>query len=117
MNLLADENIDRHIVERLRQEAHVVAYVAEFEPGVSDDTILRQANERRALLLTEDKDFGELVFRQRLVHQGVVLIRLAGLSNLTKAAIVAEALRDRGEEFVNAFSVISPGLIRIRRTL
>ncbi len=67
--------------------------------------------------LTEDKDFGELAFRQRLVHHGVVLIRLSGLSNLTKAAIVAEALRDRGEELVNAFSVISPGLIRIRKQI
>jgi len=114
MNLLADESVDRQIVERLRQEGHDVTYIAEMEPGVSDKTVLQRANEQEALLLTVDKDFGELTYRQKLIHYGVVLIRLAGLSNQTKAEVVARALRERGAEFVNAFSVISPGMIRIR---
>ena len=116
MNLLADESVDRQIVERLRQDVHGVTYVAEMEPGISDETVLQRANEQGALLLTVDKDFGELTYRQRLIHHGVVLIRLAGLSNQTKAEVVARALRERGAEFVNAFSVISPGMIRIRIT-
>jgi predicted nuclease of predicted toxin-antitoxin system len=114
MNLLADESVDRQIVERLRQDAHDVVYVAELEPGISDETVLQRANDRGALLLTEDKDFGELTFRQKLIHHGVVLIRLSGLSNQTKARLVADALNERGTTFVNAFSVISPGMIRIR---
>jgi predicted nuclease of predicted toxin-antitoxin system len=116
MNLLADESVDRQIVERLRQDGHVVTYVAEMEPGISDETVLQRANEQEALLLTVDKDFGELTYRQKLIHHGVVLIRLAGLSNQTKADMVARALRERGAEFVNGFSVISPGMIRIRIT-
>jgi predicted nuclease of predicted toxin-antitoxin system len=82
---------------------------------VTDDDVLRQANELDALLLTGDKDFGELVFRQRLVHAGVVLLRLAGLTNASKAGIVADAFREHEAEFRDAFSVISPGHIRIRR--
>ena len=87
MNFLADESVDRRIVDRLRQDGHLVGYVAEMEPGISDDTVLDLANQEATLLLTADKDFGELVFRQRRLMPGIVLIRLAGLSPTRKAAI------------------------------
>lgn len=115
MNLLADEGVDRAVVERLRQEGHDVVYVAELSPSVTDDEVLQQANDRGALLLTADKDFGGLVYRLGRVHAGVALLRLAGLPVLTKSEIVAEALRDHAAELPGAFSVISPGQVRIRR--
>lgn len=59
MNFLADESVDRQIVERVRQDGHQVWYVAEMEPGVSDDVVLNLANQKTALLLTADKDFGD----------------------------------------------------------
>lgn len=115
MNLLADEGVERQIVERLRQDGHAVAYIAKLEPGIDDDLILRRANAAQALLITTDKDFGELVFRQRLVQSGVVLVRLAGLLPDTKAGVVAEVMRSRGVELMDSFSVISPGSVRIRK--
>jgi len=72
--------------------------VAELSPSVADEEVLRQANGRNALLLTADKDFGELVFRQRLVHSGVILLRLAGLANATKAELVADVCRERARD-------------------
>ncbi|MDI6791317.1 MAG: DUF5615 family PIN-like protein [bacterium] len=76
------------MVERLRQDGHCVLYVTEMDPGISDDVVLDLANRETALLLTADKDFGELVFyRQRRFRVGIVLIRLAGLSPMTKADI------------------------------
>ncbi|MGB9177940.1 MAG: DUF5615 family PIN-like protein [Pyrinomonadaceae bacterium] len=116
MNLLADESVDLPIVERLRREGHDVLYIAEMEPGIGDDVVLEKANERTALLLTGDKDFGELVFKEtRLAAGGVVLIRLAGLSADRKAEIVAHAFQGHGSEFPQHFSVIEPGRVRIRR--
>ena len=115
MKLIADEGVDRPVVERLRQDGHDVVYVAELSPSVPDEEVLQQANARGAVLLTADKDFGELVFRQGLVHSGVVLLRLAGLDNATRAEIVAEVCRNRTGELIGAFSVVSPGQIRIRR--
>lgn len=115
MYLLADDGVERQIVERLRSDGHSVAYIAEMSPGISDEIILAQANDEQALLITLDKDFDELVFRQRLVYEGVVLLRLEGLSNETKAAIVAGILKNRGTEMSDTFSVITPGNVRIRR--
>jgi predicted nuclease of predicted toxin-antitoxin system len=115
VNLVADEGVDRPIVEQLRQDGHEVLYIAELSPSLSDDDVLQQANARSAVLLTTDKDSGELVHRQRRVHAGVVPLRLAGLSNSTKATLVAEVCRDRTAELVGAFSVIAPGQVRIRQ--
>jgi predicted nuclease of predicted toxin-antitoxin system len=115
MNLLADEGVERQIVERLRRDGHTVLYIAEMEPGVPDDVVLERANEITALLVAADKDFGELVFRERrLSSGGVVLLRLAGLSAERKAEIVSNVFEGRGPELTHAFSVISPGRIRIR---
>lgn len=115
MNLLADESVERHIVERLRQDGHDVLYIAEMEPGIGDDLVLERANAKSALLLTADKDFGELVFHQNLLStDGVVLIRLAGLSAAQKAIVVSTVFLNRAAELPNAFTVISPGIVRIR---
>jgi predicted nuclease of predicted toxin-antitoxin system len=115
LKFLADENLDWQIVERLRQDGHLVWYVAEMEPGISDDVVLDLANQEEAILLTSDKDFGELVFRLRRIASGVVLIRLAGLSIIRKAEIVAHAINQHNAELLGAFTVITPTAIRIRR--
>ena len=75
MRLLADENIDGPIVERLRADGHDVQWVAEFDPSIPDEQVLEAANRQSALLMTADTDFGELVFRQRRIALGVVLLR------------------------------------------
>ncbi len=114
---MADENIDRQLVDRLRQEGHTLLYVAEMEPGISDDAVFNHANQLGALLLTADKDFDEIVFRQRRITTGMILVRLAGLLPQTKAEVVATAVQERSQDFVDSFAIISPDVIRIRRKI
>lgn len=114
MNLVADESVDRSVVDRLRHDGHEVLYVAELSPSIDDDSVLDSANEHGALLITADKDFGELVFRLRRAHAGVVLLRLSGSPPQAKARIVSDVLSSHGESLIDAFSVISSGRVRIR---
>ncbi len=69
------------------------------------------------MLLTADKDFGELVFRQRRISLGVILARLFGLSPERKAVIVADAIRKHSEELPHSFVVITPTSVRIRHDM
>jgi len=115
MNFVADESIDRQIVHRLREDGHLIFDVTEMDPGISDDEVLSKANEESAILLTADRDFGDLVFRQGRITGGIVLIRLAGLPSESKADLVATAINQHGKEFQLAFSVVTPGSIRIRK--
>jgi predicted nuclease of predicted toxin-antitoxin system len=114
--IVADESVDQQIVAALRKLVDVYA-VAASSPGVTDEEVLSIARKQNAVLLTADKDFGELVFRRKLSTKGVVLLRLAGLSPDVKARIVNAAWSQHGTEFVDAFTVVSRDSIRIRREL
>ncbi|WP_448265060.1 DUF5615 family PIN-like protein [Nostoc sp. DSM 114159] len=113
MKFLGDENLDWQIVERLRLDGHEILYVVEMQPGIPDDEVLNLANNESAILLTSDKDFGELVFRLRRIAAGVVLIRLFGLSSNDRAEIIANAINEHANELLGAFTVISSKSIRI----
>jgi predicted nuclease of predicted toxin-antitoxin system len=115
VNFLADESVDAPIVWLLREAGHTVHYVAEMNPGVSDVVVLDLANRETCPLTTADKDFGELVFRQRLLMRGVVLLRLAGVSSQQKANIVLAVIRDHGHELADAFTVVTRSAIRVRK--
>lgn len=117
MTFLADEGVDRQIVERLRLDGHQVAYVAEMSPGIMDEVVLMESRISASVLITADKDFGELVFRRRQASTGVLLIRLWGLGPAMKAAVVSGAIQEHGQELPGAFAVLNPGNIRVRREI
>ncbi len=114
MNFVADEGVDWPIVAQLRQLGHMVWYVAEMSPGISDTEVLSQANSPQAIVLTCDKDFGEMVFRQNAAFHGVVLMRLHGLTPEQKMDVVEKTVLQYGLQLANAFTVITPTKIRIR---
>ncbi len=87
MKFLCDEGVERHVVELLEG----------------------------SILLTSYKDFGELVFRRGQVHEGVVLLRLHGLKPLEKAQALLSVVEGHGSELLNAFAVVQPDRLRIRR--
>lgn len=117
MRLLADENMNRLIVGHLRNAGHEVISISELHPGIPDEQVLDMANANRAILLTCDKDFGELAFRQNLIHCGVILVRLAGLPTEEKAEIIENVLETHCDELKNSFTVISPDQLRIRKPI
>jgi predicted nuclease of predicted toxin-antitoxin system len=115
LKIVADESIDKQIVDRLRSDGHDVVFIAELDPGIADEAVLLTSRESNSVLLTADKDFGELVFRQRLLHSGVVLIRLAGLGSETKAGLVAKTFEQHAEELNLGFAVLSKRALRLRK--
>jgi len=115
MRFIADEGVDKAIVEALRGVGRDVRWIAEELQGAKDDAILDAAARDARLLITEDKDFGEFVYRQRLHHRGVILVRLDGISNLEKGRVVAQTVSAHETELSGAFTVIRHTTIRIRR--
>ncbi len=73
------------------------------------------ANADERILLTQDKDFGELVFRLKNAHYGVILIRLEGYKPALKAEIALKMLVKHNDELIKSFTVIQPNAIRIRK--
>ncbi|MBX2898235.1 MAG: DUF5615 family PIN-like protein [Cyclobacteriaceae bacterium] len=109
--IVADESVDNRIIEELRSSNFDVYSIAEQHPSLSDTNVLKIAFERNALLLTEDKDFGELTFRLRLPNKGVLLIRL---NKIVEKKMVAEIVQKYYNDLTNRFSVLSSNKLRIR---
>jgi len=81
--------------------------------GVDDDKVIELARSERRLLLTEDKDFGQLVFAATKENSGVILIRYPTFARSTLTAAVTKLLADRGDALYSKFAVLEPGRVRI----
>lgn len=115
MTFVADECVLGAIIDRLRADGHTVHAIRETSGGAADPDVLATALSLQAVLLTQDKDFGELVFRLQMDHGGIVLIRLNGMTFAERADLVANVITNHESELPKAFTVISPGGVRIRR--
>lgn len=115
MLFLADESCDHAVVRALRGAGHQVASIAEDAPGTDDDLVLELARREGQVVLTEDKDFGQLVYASARETGGVVFLRFpAGVRKALPGAAV-ETVARLGEELIGAFVVIEPGGVRVRR--
>lgn len=76
MKLLLNENISRTVTESLRRAGHDVVWVGDDLAGTEDSSILAKARREERILITKDKDFGELAFKHGYAHSGIILLRL-----------------------------------------
>jgi predicted nuclease of predicted toxin-antitoxin system len=104
VKVVADESIEGPSVSVLRAAGHEVLFIAETLLGIPDSAVLEIARREEALLLTADKGFGELVFRSRQSHCGVLLIRSLERSPEENATNTLAAINQFGIELLNHFS-------------
>lgn len=112
--IVADESVDYTIVKQLRLAGFLVYAICESTPTINDTDVQQIALQRNAILITEDKDFGELVFRLRFPHSGILLLRLNGISSTDKGNIVTEVLLSYHADIKDHFAVKDLVKLRIR---
>ena len=103
MRLLLDANISIRLITPLRALGHDVISMLENNPNASDQEVLAKAYKERRLLITYDKDFGELVIKQEQKHYGVILLRPHETSYLTQQKILEKFLQDHSEKEIQAY--------------
>lgn len=115
MRFLADENFPRDVIGELRASGHDVTSAKETLRAEADELVLRAAMEQSRIVLTCDKDFGQLAFQSRLpAHCGVVLFRLGGSSPENDNARMIRVLASR-TDWAGHFSVVTDSRLRVRR--
>jgi len=114
VKLLADECCDALLVEGLRSDGHDVLYVKETSRGAADDVILQMAADQQRVLLTEDKDFGELVVRLKLPAYGIVLLRINPADSAVKLSRLRHILQHQLQRRAGSFVVLSEKRTRFR---
>ena len=115
MQFVVDESTGTAVVEYLRSLGYDVLAVAETMPQAEDVDILSQASSQSRVLITNDKDFGDLVFRSGQAHHGVILLRLhhdeSAANRVRMVTLVMDQYADR---LPDHFIVVSESGIRIR---
>lgn len=114
MKFLADECCDASLVEALRQDGHDVVYAVESLRGATDDELLARAFSEQRLLVTEDKDFGELVYRLRRPAHGIVLLRFDIMDRHLKLPRLQYLLAQSPERLPEAMVVLEADKVRFR---
>lgn len=105
MRFIADENLGVKVPAYLRKQGFDIISVKEIAQGKPDKDILVIANQQRRILITLDRDFGELVFKQKLINSGVIYIRLKNESVENKKKILVRELKSK-KKFQNKFTII-----------
>ena len=114
MKLLANENIPSALVRSLRASGHDVNWVSETSPGIADPQVIELAILENRLLVTFDKDFGELAFRRCLPATcGVILLRLP-MDDLTRLILMVVEVISSRDDWQGQFAVVEETRVRLR---
>jgi predicted nuclease of predicted toxin-antitoxin system len=114
LRLLVDVGVGTAVEAWLRQAGHDVAAVRDRDATMDDTDILSWAVQEQRLVMTMDKDFGELVYRSGQAHAGVLLLRLDQANSQEKVQAVAAIFAQQGGQLAGHFCVYQNGRLRIR---
>ena len=115
MRFLVDECTGPAVALWLRERDYKVFSVYEEERGMSDDEIVRKAFTENWILITNDKDFGEKVYRERRPHRGVVLLRLEDERAVNKINTIQQLLKNYANQLSDHFVVVTETRVRFAR--
>lgn len=116
MRFLVDECTGPAVACWLREQKHEIFSVYEEARGLNDDTLIAKAFAENWILITNDKDFGEKVYRERRPHKGVVLLRLEDERAANKIAALRRLLEGYAGQLANHFVVVTETQVRFARS-
>ena len=112
MRFLVDECTGPAVARWLREKGYDVFSVYDEDPGKDDQTIAGQALSENRILITNDKDFGEKVFREGQLHHGIILLRLSDERSENKITVLSRLLEQFGDRIKGLYVVVTDHHIR-----
>jgi len=113
MRFLVDECTGTSVANWLKKENHEVYSVFEQWRGASDESILEKCHLENYILITSDKDFGEMVFRNQKVHSGIILVRCIPNNFVKRIEVLSKLLKNYSDKLENNFVVVTNHTVRI----
>ncbi len=115
LKFLVDESSGIKLYNFLIKKGFDVKFVGNIIPRAFDDEVLALAEEEKRILITNDKDFGELIFRLARLSSGVILIRLKRDTPVKRQYYVNQVIEILHKKLITSFVVVTEGQIRVRK--
>jgi predicted nuclease of predicted toxin-antitoxin system len=116
MRFLVDECTGPAVARWLKGDGHEVYSVFDQARGMDDDAVIRKAHDENWILITNDKDFGDKVYRDGRLHRGVILLRLEDESSAAKIRVVSRFLETYADRIHESFIVVTERQVRFAKT-
>ena len=107
IKFLANVNIEKPVIDYLVRNGIDVKWVADIDKRMPDVKVCEAANNEERIILTNDKDFGEIVFLQKMASRGIVLFRVKGQDASIKISLIEKLLNKHSDKIINHFVVIT----------
>ncbi len=114
LKFLVDVGVSQKVERWLDTNGYDAKAVRAINPKLPDHTILQIAAHENRIVITMDKDFGEMIYRAGQTHAGVLLLRLDEATSDEKVRVVAEIIQNYADKLEGKFSVYQSGRLRIR---
>jgi len=98
----------------LKEKGYDILWIPDYDCRLKDDALIELANKEKRILVTNDTDFGEIVFLQKKISEGIILIRVKGQEVNKKLRVLRKLIKFHSDKLRNNFIVISDRRIRIR---
>ena len=115
LKFLVDVGVGKKVEEFLYNLNYDTRAIREINPRMTDDKIIDIAAKENRMIITMDKDFGELVYNSGLTHSGVLLLRTENCSSEEKVKILSEILTNYSDKIKDKFCVFQKDKLRIRK--
>lgn len=115
MRFLVDECTGQKVADWLQASGHEVFSVYQQARGIDDDVIIQKAFDQNWILITDDKDFGEKVYREKRLHRGVIFLRLKDERADNKIEVLRRLLETYADRLLDSFVVVSETQVRFAR--
>lgn len=116
MRFLVDECTGPRVAELLREEKYEVFSVFDEAKGLEDVRILEKAFDENWILISNDKDFGELVYREQLKHRGIIFLRLEDERAVNKIKVLQQLIEHHAEKLSERFVTVTETKVRFAKT-
>jgi len=115
MRFLVDECTGPKVAAWLQSQGHEIFSVFDEARGIEDDKIIQKAHDENWILITNDKDFGEKVYRERRPHRGVIFMRLEDERAANKIEVLRRLLEGYADRLADRFVVATDTRVRFAR--
>jgi predicted nuclease of predicted toxin-antitoxin system len=113
MRFVVDECTGPEVADWLKSQGHFVLSIYNDYRGMKDEDVIKLATNNGCILISNDKDFGEKIFRQKIAHEGVIFLRLKDERKENKIIVINELIDKYGDSIKDYFIVATENKVRL----